>query len=465
MRTRSVVLASLCTLVLAGGYALPLSALQTETADAQARAILQELVSIRSTEEEGPAKAAQAIVARLFEAGFASEDVQILGPEPRAQLVVARYRGTETSARPVLFMAHVDVVPARREDWSMDPWTLVEKEGWFYGRGTTDNKTGVTSLVANFTRLKREGWRPRRDLIVLVTGDEESTQASLQWLMKERRSLVDAELAINTDSGGIVMRKGTPVLFMVQAAEKMYADYRFEATDSGGHSSLPRADNPIYALAGALQRVAAHQFPLRMNDVVRAFLERSAPTEGGQLAADMRAVTLRSSDPAAVARLSAIPFYTARLRTTCVATQAEAGHAPNALPQMARANVNCRILPDDSPQEVESTLKRLAGDRIKVSVAYAPEPSPPSPVPAAVMERFERLAASKWPGVPVAPTMETGATDGAHTRRAGIPTYGVSAMTEDPDDIRAHGKDERVSVRGFYDAVDFWYRLMKEFGQ
>jgi acetylornithine deacetylase/succinyl-diaminopimelate desuccinylase-like protein len=436
-----------------------------ESSGALARAIFRELIEIPTTEEQGATpKAAQAVVNRLIAAGFASEDVQVLGPDPRAPSVVARYRGTDRSMRPVLFMAHMDVVPARREDWSVDPWTLLERDGWFYGRGTSDNKTGVTSLVANFVRLKREGWRPRRDLIVLLTGDEETKQTGLQWLLAERRSLVDAELALNTDSGGLIVKNGRPALFTVQASEKVYADYRLEVTDSGGHSSLVRADNPIYTLAAALQRIAAHQFPLNVTDVARGFFERSALIETGQLAADMRALAHPRPDAAAVARLSAMPFYNARLRTTCVATQVDAGHAPNALPQMARANINCRILPGESPAEVESTVRRLAGDRVNVTVASAPEPSPSSPVTPAILGALERLVAAKWPGVPVAPTMETGATDGSYVRSAGIPTYGVSALAQDPDDVRAHGKDERVNVNGFYDAVDFWYRLMQTFG-
>jgi acetylornithine deacetylase/succinyl-diaminopimelate desuccinylase-like protein len=437
-----------------------------DTSRALARAIFRELIEIPTTEEQGATpKAAQAIVARLIAAGFPSDDVQVLGPSASVPLVVARYRGTDPGVRPVLFMAHMDVVPARREDWSVDPWTLLERDGWFYGRGTSDNKTGVTSLVANFVRLKGERWRPRRDLIVLLTGDEETSQAGLQWLLTERRALVDAELAINSDSGGVMVRERRPVLFTVQASEKVYADYRLEVTDVGGHSSLARPDNPIYTLAAALQRVAAHQFPFNVTDVARAFFERSALVESGQLAADMRAVAQPPPDAAAVARLSATPFYNARLRTTCVATEVDAGHAPNALPQMARANVNCRILPGEPPAEVESVVRRLAGDRVKVTVRTAPEPSPPSPVTPAILGQLERLVAAKWPGVPVAPTMEAGATDGAYVRRAGIPTYGVSALTQDPDDVRAHGKDERVSVNGFYDAVDFWYLLMKAFGE
>ena len=438
---------------------------QTATPDAQAREIFRELVETRTTEQDGDtAKAAEAIVKRLLAAGFPADDVQIVGPNPRTPCVIARYRGSNRAARPVLFMAHMDVVPARADDWSVAPYTLLERDGWFYGRGTTDNKTGVTSLVANFVRLKSERWTPERDLIVLLTGDEETSQAGLKWVLGERRSLVDAEFALNTDSGSVMMRAGRPVLFAVQASEKVYADYRLEVTDAGGHSSLARPDNPIYTLAAALQRIAAHQFPLNVTDVARTFFERSSRVESGQLGADMRAVSQPQPDDAAVARLSQLPFYNARLRTTCVATQLEAGHAPNALPQMARANINCRILPGEPAADVEASLRRLAGDRITLTVVNPPEPSPSSPPPPALLERLEALVAAKWPGVPVAPIMESGATDGAFVRSAGIPTYGVSALAQDPDDVRAHGKDERVSVSGFYDAVDFWYRLIRTFG-
>jgi acetylornithine deacetylase/succinyl-diaminopimelate desuccinylase-like protein len=435
-----------------------------EAARALAREIFQELVAIPSAAEQGgSARAAQAILRRLTAAGFAKDDVQVAGPDPQAPCLVVRYRGTDAAARPVLFMAHMDVVDARREDWSVDPWTLLERDGWLYGRGTSDNKTGVTTLVANFVRLRSEGWQPRRDLIVLLTGDEESKQTGLPWILSERRALIDAELAVNTDSGAVIVKDGRPSLFTVQASEKMYADFRLDVTDAGGHSSLVRPDNPIYTLAAALQRIAGHRFPVHVTDAVRAFFERAATVETGQLAADMRAVARPTPDEAAVTRLSEMPFYNARLRTTCVATQVQAGHAPNALPQLARANVNCRILPGESPADVEATIRRLAGDRVTVTVAVAAEPSPASPVTPDILRRFEQVAAPQWPGVPVAPAMETGGTDGRHLRSAGIPTYGVSALTMDPDDVRAHGKDERVSVRGFYDAVDFWYRLMRTF--
>src|SRR6185503_10461183 len=318
----------------------------------------------------------------------------------------------DRTARPILMLAHLDVVPALREDWSVDPWTLLERDGWFYGRGSTDNKAGAAMLVANFVRLTREGWRGRRDMILAFTGDEETTQNSIQWLLKEHRDLVDAEFVLNTDSGGIILKNGKPSLFTVQASEKIYADYQLEVTDVGGHSSLARPENPIYTLSAALQRLAEYQFPVNVTETARLFFERSAVVESGQVAADMRAVAASPPDPAAAARLSMQPFYNARLRTTCVATRVDAGHANNALPQMARAVVNCRILPGEPTAPVEATVRRLAGDTVKVTVLYPPTASPPSPLPQAFLATFERLSATQWPGVPVSPVMEAGATDG-----------------------------------------------------
>jgi acetylornithine deacetylase/succinyl-diaminopimelate desuccinylase-like protein len=431
-----------------------------------AREILRELIEIPTTADQGATpRAAQAIADRLVAAGFPREDVRVLNLNPRVGNLVARFRGSEPSRPPILLMAHIDVVPALREDWSVDPWVLLERDGWFYGRGTTDNKAGAAMLVANFVRLKREGWRPRGDVIIALTGDEETTQASIQWLLKEHRPLVNAGFALNTDSGGIILKDGKPSLFTVQASEKIYADYQLEVTDVGGHSSLARPDNPIYTLAAALQRIAAHQFPLNVTETARLFFERSALVEAGQVAADMRAVAASPPDAPAAARLSMQAFYNARLRTTCVATRVDAGHANNALPQAARAVVNCRILPGEATAPVEATVRRLAGDTVKVTVLYPPTASPPSPLPASLLSTLERLAAAQWPGVPVAPVMEAGATDGMYVRLAGIPTYAPSALPEDPNDIRAHGRDERVGVEAFYQATEFWYRMIKAFGE
>jgi acetylornithine deacetylase/succinyl-diaminopimelate desuccinylase-like protein len=432
-----------------------------------ARDIFKELIEINTTDSLGNTpRAARAMAQRLLAAGFPAGDVRVLvGPDSTHGNLVARYRGTGAGGRPIVVFAHLDVVPARRADWSVEPFTLLEQDGYFYGRGTTDDKVGDAVLVADFIRLKQAGFTPTRDLIVVLTGDEETAGNCIQWLATEHRELIDGAFALNTDAGGGVLRDGRRVLFEVQASEKVYATYVLEATDKGGHSSLPRpADNPIYRLAAALGRVAQYEFPVKLNEVSRAFFERSAAIETGPVAADMRRVLQTPPDSAAVARLAAAPFYNSKLRTTCVATMMEAGHAENALPQAARATVNCRILPGEPAAEVEATLRRLAADsRITVRTSYGAIASPPSPLTPAIMGPIERLVARQFPNVPVVPVMEAGATDGLVLRNAGIPTYGVSAVFEDQNDVRAHGRDERIGVESFYDALEFWYQMMQAF--
>jgi len=434
---------------------------------ALARDILRELVEINTTDSLGNTpRAARAMARRLVAAGFPLADVRVLiGPDAKHGNLVARYRGTGTGGRPIIGFAHLDVVPARRADWSVDPFTFLEQDGYFYGRGTTDDKVGDAILVADFIRLKRAGFKPRRDLIIVLTGDEETAGSCIGWLVNKHRDLIDAEFALNTDAGGGVLRDGRRVMFAVQASEKVYATYALEATDKGGHSSLPRpADNPVYRLAPALGRLAAYQFPVKLNEVSRGFFERSAALETGALAEDMRGVLKDAPDSAAVAHLSAVPFYNSKLRTTCVATMMEAGHAENALPQSARATVNCRILPGEPAAEVTATLERLAADdRIALRTVYAPIPSGPSPLTPAIMGPIERLVAEQFPNVPIVPVMEAGATDGLFLRNAGIPTYGVSAVFEEQNDVRAHGRDERLRVQSFYEALEFWYRMMQAY--
>src|SRR6266568_256962 len=450
-------------------------ATQSGLSDAErrlARDIFRELIEINTTDSLGNTpRAARAMARRLVAAGFPAADVQVLiGPDPRHGNLVARYRapgpaGRRMPLRPVLVFAHLDVVPARRADWSVDPFTFLEQDGYFYGRGTTDDKVGDAILVADFIRLKRAGYRPTRDLVLVLTGDEETAGSCIAWLVTKHRDLINAEFALNTDAGGGILRDGRPVTFEVQASEKVYATYVLEATDKGGHSSLPRpADNPIYRIAGALERLAQYQFPVKLNEVSRAYFERTAAVETGQLAADMRGGLQDPPDSAALAHLAAVPFYNSKLRTTCVATLLAAGHAENALPQSAQATVNCRVLPDQPPAEVEDVLRRLAVDeRITIRTVYAPIPSPPSPLTPAIIGPIERLVAEQFPGVPVVPVMEAGATDGLFLRNAGIPTYGLSAVFEDPNDVRAHGRDERIGVESFYDATEFWYRMMRAF--
>jgi acetylornithine deacetylase/succinyl-diaminopimelate desuccinylase-like protein len=368
----------------------------------------------------------------------------------------------------VLLLAHLDVVEAKRADWSMDPFTFVEKDGFFYGRGTSDDKAMASQFVANLIRLKDEGFKPDRDLILALTADEEGgTFNGAEWLVKNHKDLIDAEFAINEGGGGS-MRKGKYLTNEVQASEKVYQDFHLEATNPGGHSSLPVKDNAIYHLSAGLARLSEYTFPVELNEVTRAYFAKTAEVETDpKLAADMRAVAKPTPDLAAAARLSAsLPYYNAMMRTTCVATKLLGGHATNALPQMASANVNCRILPGISPAAVKAKLVEVLADS-KISVAFVDEahPSKPSPLRPDVMSLVESLTKQLYPGAVVVPVMSTGATDGLYLRNGEIPTYGVDGTFGDMDDVRAHGKDERVGVKQYFEGLEFQYRLIKALAQ
>jgi acetylornithine deacetylase/succinyl-diaminopimelate desuccinylase-like protein len=427
------------------------------------RDLLRQLIEINTSDSAGhTAEAAKLLADRLIAAGLPAADVQVLGYDPRYQSLVASYRGRASGKKPILLMAHLDVVDARKEDWSTDPYKFVEKDGWYYGRGTSDVKDGAAMLVASFIRYKHEGFVPDRDLIIVLTADEETSGESIRWLVAEHRDLIDAEFALNTDGGGGDYRDGKPIRFNVQAAEKVYQSFALEVRNKGGHSSRPVPDNAIYHLARGLSRLADYQFPVRLNEVTRAFFSRGAAAESPALSADMRLVA-ETADAAAARRLSAAsPYYNSVLHTTCVATRLFAGHADNALPQLARATVNCRIEPDESVDSVEAALKRVVADTaIHFSRAADAHPSPPSPLTPNVMGPVEKLAAKYWPGVPVVPEMSTGASDGVYTRNGGIPTYGVGAVFDDINDSRAHGRDERVGVKEYHQAAEYWYELVK----
>ena len=332
--------------------------------------IFKQLIEINTTDSVGSTTvAAEAMAQRLRDAGFPASDVVVLGPNPRKGNMVARLHGTGAH-RPVLLIGHLDVVEARRSDWTTDPFQFVEKDGYFYGRGTQDMKSDDAIWVTEFIRLKREGFKPDRDLILALTADEEGGQSNgVDWLIKNHRDLIDAEFVLNADGGGVDTENGKPVIVSMDASEKLYADFQLKVTNPGGHSSLPVPDNAIYHLADALGRLEHFQFPLELNDVTRAYFERMASVETGQEAADMRAILNSPPDPAAAARLSLDPLQNATLRTTCVATRLDAGHANNALPQSARANVNCRILPGHTREEIRQTLIRIFADP-KVEVGY-----------------------------------------------------------------------------------------------
>jgi acetylornithine deacetylase/succinyl-diaminopimelate desuccinylase-like protein len=428
------------------------------------RDILKELIEINTSDSAGGTPlAAKALADRLIAAGLPAVDVQVVGYSPRYASLVARYRGSASGKKPILLMAHLDVVDARKEDWTTDPYQFVEKDGWYYGRGTSDVKDGAAMLVANFIRYKKEGFVPDRDLIIVLTADEETSGQSIDWLVREHRDLVDADFALNTDGGGGDYLHGVPIRFNVQGAEKVYQSFNLEVHNKGGHSSRPVPDNAIYHLARGLARLGDYQFPVRLNEVTRGFFEKGAAAESKAVAADMRLVS-KTGDALAAKRLSAIsPYYNSLLHTTCVPTRLFAGHADNALPQLARATVNCRMEPDDPVDSVEARLiKAVADTAIHFSRINTARPSPPSPLRKDVMGPIETLAHKYWPKVPIVPEMSTGATDGLTTRNAGIPTYGVAAVFDDMNDSRAHGRDERVGVKEYHMAAEYWYELVKQ---
>jgi acetylornithine deacetylase/succinyl-diaminopimelate desuccinylase-like protein len=428
--------------------------------------IYKELVEINTVTATGDtARAAEAMAARLKAAGFAEADVHAFSPAPHKGDLVARLRGTG-ARKPILLVAHLDVVPANREDWSVDPFKLTEQDGYFYARGSGDDKYMAAAFVANLIRYKQEGYKPDRDIIIALETDEEILDRDglgIQWLLKNHRDLIDAEFALN-EGGGVGLKDGKPIRNSVQTSEKFSLTYRLDVKNRGGHSAVPMKDNAIYHLADGLVRLSKFDFPLKLNETTRAYFERSAQLEGGQTAADMRAVLSDWPDPAAASfvRLTANPFYNALLRTTCVATMLEGGQAFNALPQLASATVNCRVMPGEAVDEVKATLVRvLADDQITLTLVDQPVLSTPSALNEEIMGSIEKLSQQFWPGAVVLPTMSAGATDGSYLRNAGIPTYGHSGLAGDINDSRIHGKDERIPVKSFYEGEDYLNRLVK----
>jgi acetylornithine deacetylase/succinyl-diaminopimelate desuccinylase-like protein len=438
-----------------------------------ARDVFQQLIEINTTDSIGNVStAAEAMAHRFRDAGFPESDLQILGPNDRKKNLVLRYHGTGKH-KPILLMGHLDVVEAHREDWTTDPFQFVEKDGYFYGRGTQDMKSDDAIFVVDLIRLKKQGYQPDRDIILALTADEEGGKFNgVNWLIENHRDLIDAEFVLNSDGGGVTTDHGKVQNVSVDATEKVYADYQLTVTNAGGHSSIPVPDNAIYHLAGALTRLEHYEFPFELNSVTRAYYERMASVETGQRAADIKAILKTPPDAAASARLSQDPIDHSTMRTTCVATRLDAGHANNALPQRAQANVNCRIIPGHSSEEVRQALIQVFADP-KVTVRYigaigqvtdtaAKTLSYPAPaLRADVFGPLEKLVQSMWPAAPVIPTMATGASDGVYTNAAGLPTYGISGIAIDRDDVRAHGKDERLGIESYYTGVDFYYRYLK----
>lgn len=462
-RTVSATCAAMIALSLAQAAASEETAHET-----MARDILAELIAANTAPSGGNdmRQAVSGLVTRLQNAGFDEEDMTVVAATPALPNLVVRFRGDSRGTRPVLMMAHLDVVEALPEDWSVDPFSMSEKDGYFYGRGTTDNKAGAAIMVANFIRMKREGYRPNRDLIMMLTADEETTGAGAQLLVNEHRELVDAEFALNTDGGMIILEGEEPRAFIMQTSEKVYVSFTLEATDPGGHSSVPRADSPISRLSRTLVDLQEFRFPIDLNETSRAFFrlwQPMAPTEAQPV---IRGILEDPDDPQLSARLVEHPYFNALARTTCVATELEGGHAENALPQTARATVNCRVLPQSSAEETQNVLTAMAAKNGVTVTQIAPAmASPPSPLDPRILEPVEQVANEMWPGITVIPEMSTGATDGLFVRNAGIPVYGVSAIAEDPDDFRAHGQDERIRAKSYYDALEYWYRLVKVLSQ
>jgi acetylornithine deacetylase/succinyl-diaminopimelate desuccinylase-like protein len=433
-----------------------------------ARDIFSELIEINTTNTErgNNTTAARALARRLVDAGFPAEDVQVLVPDdaPTKGNLVARYRGRDTGQKAILLLAHIDVVEALPEDWSadLDPFEFIERDGYYYGRGVTDDKDEAAIHVANFIRMRREGFVPDRDIVMALTADEEGgPRNGVAYLLEEHRDLIDAEFALNEGGGGME-QNGRKISNNVQAAEKKFQSFTFRATNPGGHSSLPVRKNAIYDLSGALLAVQDFGFPVMLHEVTEAFFSGSADLVGGDMGEAMRTIVSNPADAEATALLATEPAYNSRLRTTCVATLLRGGHAGNALPQLAEATVNCRIFPTQDPAEVHAALQELAAPfDVTVTAQGTARPSPPSPLVPDVLEPIERITEQMWPGVEVLPVMSTGATDGLYLRRAGIPVYGVSGLFGDMDDTRAHGQDERILIEHFYEGQEFLYRLVK----
>ncbi|MEO6445348.1 MAG: M20/M25/M40 family metallo-hydrolase [Gemmatimonadaceae bacterium] len=459
-RSRQLILSTAALLLVLPAAAGAQSLARTHW-DSTARDIFKELIEINTTESSGSSlRAAEAMAARLKAAGFPESDVVVIKNADRKGNLVARLRGRNTGRKPILLLSHLDVVEAKPEDWTLPPFTFIEKDSTFFGRGVADDKDDGAMHLTTILRLKAEGFVPDRDIIVALTADEEGGSANgVEYLLANHRPLIDAEYAFNEGGGGRV-RDGKYLSHDIQASEKKYVDFTLETTNPGGHSSRPMKENAITQLSEALMKIGAFDFPVKLNEITQTYFARSAAITPGPMGQAMAALAKNPGDQKALALLSSDPSYNSQLRSTCVATMLEGGHAPNALPQRARANVNCRILPDATTEEVQQTLERVIGNqKVKVSTDRAARNSPPSPLTPELMEDIEQVTRSMWPGVPVIPTMSTGATDGLYLRKAGIPVYGVSGFFY--TDTGAHGMNERIPQKAFFEGIEFTYRLVK----
>jgi acetylornithine deacetylase/succinyl-diaminopimelate desuccinylase-like protein len=463
LRALSAVALAACSVA----YVAPRARAQTLTLNPEQQAlheIYKELVETNTEDSAGVGsvtKASEQIAARFRAAGYPDSDIHLLGPTPDKHSIVVRLHGTG-ARKPLLLIAHLDVVMALPSDWTTDPFKLVEKDGYYYARGSIDDKAMASIFVANMIRYKKEGFVPDRDIILALTPDEEkSGQLGANWLVQNHKDLIDAAYAINEGGGGS-LKNGKPFLQAVQATEKAFTNFTLTVKNPGGHSSVPRPDNAIYQLAEGLVRFEHFKFPVQLNDVTRAFFSGTAAIEAPENGAAMRALLKNPNDAAAAATLSKDPRYNSILRTTCVATRLSGGHADNALPQTATALVNCRVFPNVPIDSVRNTIIRVLADTgIAVSASEKMDPTTPSPLIPELMEPIKTLTKQIFNDVPVIPFMSTGATDGRYLRAGGIPTYGVSGLFLDPADVRAQGGDERVPQKSLYDSQEFLYQLVK----
>jgi acetylornithine deacetylase/succinyl-diaminopimelate desuccinylase-like protein len=443
----------------------------TSSDEAAFRALFKELVEINTTRSAGNCtQAAEAMRKHLLAAGIPSEDMKILAPPeaPNDGALIALLRGRDRSVKPILLLAHIDVVEAKREDWKRDPFKLVEQDGWFYARGVSDDKSMAAIFTDNLIRYRKEGYTPRRDIKLALTCGEETAGAglfdSVRWLVQTQPDVLDAAFAINEGAGGELDSNGKPIVLQIQAGEKVYQDFSIETTDAGGHSSRPTAVNAIVRLSEALARLGAHQFPIGLNPVTRAYFEAMSKLVEPAIAADMRAVLGSPPDDAAAQRLwAADPSWNAMLRTTCIVTEVEGGHAPNAIPQHVKATVNCRILPGTPVAQVQAEISRVMADD---AVTVTPKgegglQSPMPPLTEAIVAPVRKVAESIWPGVTIVPTMLPGYTDGKYLNPAGVPTYGVSGLFEDAEGNYIHGLNERMRVQSLMEGRRFLYEVVK----
>jgi acetylornithine deacetylase/succinyl-diaminopimelate desuccinylase-like protein len=442
------------------------AAAQDETAF---RDLYRQLIEINTTRSVGSCTAAaEAMRARLLAAGIPASDAQILAPpdRPKDGALIAVLHGRDRVAKPILLLAHIDVVEAKREDWERDPFKLIEEKGWFYARGASDDKAMAAVFTDSLIRYRQEGFKPRHDIKLALTCGEETSEIfnSVRWLTATQPAVLSALFALNEGAGGELDQNEKPVALQIQAGEKVYQDFALEASDVGGHSSRPTKNNPIVRLSAGLAKLGAHDFAIALNQATRGYFEAEAKLMPPEVAADMRAVLRNPPDEAAAERLWAVnPGWNGSLRTTCVVTEIEGGHAPNALPQHVRANVNCRILPGVPISEVQEEIVRVLGDG-KISVSPTGEAgmqAPPPPLSERIMGPVRKVAESIWPGVPIVPTMATGATDGRFLNATGVPTYGLSGMFHDAEGSRAHGLNERIRVKSLMDGRRFLYDVVK----